>query len=378
MRHPGSCFFRATGLVSLLGACDAGHLSGSREDAPADVTGDALADASSDMTDARDASRADAGEAPAEPCFELVPSPGAPSSRWDAATFDVPAPLRLNLPLAAGAEAVISQGPDGGISHLGAQRFAWDFDVPGGTEVFAVAGGVVVDVVADSTTWGMDPSYRNLANRVILDHGRGLFSAYVHLGAGEVEVTPGQWAAAGDLLGRTGLSGQMSGPHLHFHVENAWSETRPVRFFGGSEAGCTLVPQVGDTVRVPPVAPFGDALEPSQLPADTFAEFGVDAVEGLPARIFSEGAVLTVRGVATDPDATHVHLLMLPPEGGMALGVWSFPIAADRGFVGEASPGDLGVGRYAWALAAGQVDSARVTRSVRCVVVPADAGVAGL
>ena len=113
------------------------------------------------------------------------------------------------------------------------------------------------------------------------------------------------------------------------------------------------------------------------MPPDTFAEFGVDAVRGLPARVFREGEALTVGGIATDPQATHVHLLMLPPEGGMALGVWSLAIATDRSFAGEVAPGDLGLGRYAWALAAGAIDSARVTRSVRCVVVAADEDVAG-
>ena len=357
-------------FVCPLGACEDGGLAGL--DAGLDASPEAALDAA--LHDGDDATL---DSAPPEACPELIPAADAPARRWLAPDATSPVPLRLNLPLAEGAEAVISQGPDGLLTHTGEQRFAWDFDVPVGTPVFAAAGGVVVDAVTDTTDWGMDPAWRNLANRVLIDHGRGLFSAYVHLGAGEVEVSPGQWVTAGDLLGHTGLSGQMSGPHLHFHVENVWSETLPARFFAGAAPGCTLAPETGDTVRVPPLAPFGDALEASSLPPDTFAEFGVDAVTGLPARVFREGEALTLGGIATDPEATHVHLLMLPPEGGWALGVWSFPITADRRFGGEVAPGDLGVGRYAWALASGTEDSARVTRSVRCVVVSADEDVAG-
>jgi hypothetical protein len=371
-------------LATLLAACEAAEGPLGAPDDLGDATGDAAPDAAGDGTgDAAagdDASDGGDAEDAAEdvPCPAFLPAPGAAPSLWpDGERVAGVVPLRLNLPLPPGLSVTVSQGPDGLFSHTGEQRFAWDFDVPLGTAVHAAAGGIVVDVVSGETASGVDPSLRNRANRVILDHGRGLFSAYVHLGAGEVVVSPGARVASGALLGHTGVSGQMTGPHLHFHVENAWSETLPIAFYrpdGGSDGvggACEEAPRTGETWSVPAPVPFEEAAGPSPLPPGTFAEFGVVAVEGLPARHFVAGTTHGITGIATDPEATHVHLLVLPPEGGWALRVWSFPIAADGRFAGEVAPGEVGPGRYAWALAAGPEDSAEVTRSVRCVVVPA-------
>ena len=51
---------------------------------------------------------------------------------------------------------------------------------------------------------------------VVLDHGIGLMSLYGHLS--EIAVTPGQAAAAGTIVGRTGVSGLAGGDHLHLEV----------------------------------------------------------------------------------------------------------------------------------------------------------------
>ncbi|MDW8351133.1 MAG: LysM peptidoglycan-binding domain-containing M23 family metallopeptidase [Anaerolineae bacterium] len=53
-------------------------------------------------------------------------------------------------------------------------------------------------------------------NVVILDHGRGVFTAYCHLSKFEVE--PGQIVNVGDVIGYTGNTGRSLGPHLHFEL----------------------------------------------------------------------------------------------------------------------------------------------------------------
>ena len=49
---------------------------------------------------------------------------------------------------------------------------------------------------------------------VYVDHGVGLLTAYLHLS--EILVVPGDTVARGQLLGRVGASGRVTGPHLHW------------------------------------------------------------------------------------------------------------------------------------------------------------------
>lgn len=51
-------------------------------------------------------------------------------------------------------------------------------------------------------------------NTVIIDHGLGVFSMLAHLS--HVDVMEGQAIAAGDVVGRVGATGRVTGPHLHW------------------------------------------------------------------------------------------------------------------------------------------------------------------
>lgn len=55
-------------------------------------------------------------------------------------------------------------------------------------------------------------------NAVVIDHGNGWTSSYCHMAQGSVQVKPGDEVAAGQPLGRIGLSGLTEYPHLHFSV----------------------------------------------------------------------------------------------------------------------------------------------------------------
>ncbi|GHJ42100.1 hypothetical protein Sm713_77090 [Streptomyces sp. TS71-3] len=81
-----------------------------------------------------------------------------------------------------------------------------DFLVPTGTSVKAIAAGHVV-----SAGWGGSYGYQ-----VVVRHADGRYSQYAHLSA--ISVKSGQNVVAGQRLGRSGATGNVTGPHLHFEV----------------------------------------------------------------------------------------------------------------------------------------------------------------
>jgi murein DD-endopeptidase MepM/ murein hydrolase activator NlpD len=78
-----------------------------------------------------------------------------------------------------------------------------DFRGAEGSEVRAIAAGRVV-LAADHFFPGL---------MVIVDHGLGVYSSYMHLSAFKAEV--GQFLNPGDLIGLVGSTGRVTGPHLH-------------------------------------------------------------------------------------------------------------------------------------------------------------------
>jgi murein DD-endopeptidase MepM/ murein hydrolase activator NlpD len=81
-----------------------------------------------------------------------------------------------------------------------------DFRAAVGTPVRAGNGGVVVLA---------RPLYYE-GNCVVIDHGLGLFTLYLHLS--RIDVREGQRVATGDRLGLSGATGRVTGPHLHWAV----------------------------------------------------------------------------------------------------------------------------------------------------------------
>jgi len=62
---------------------------------------------------------------------------------------------------------------------------------------------------------------------IIIDHGGGIHSMYFHLSRISVEV--GDVVEKGDLIGLTGSSGRVTGPHLHFGIRIDGRRINPLR-----------------------------------------------------------------------------------------------------------------------------------------------------
>ena len=65
-------------------------------------------------------------------------------------------------------------------------------------------------------------------NTVIVDHGAGVFSSYLHLS--RIDVKPGQKIEKGQTVGLAGATGRATGPHLHWGVKVNSINVDPLSF----------------------------------------------------------------------------------------------------------------------------------------------------
>ncbi len=93
-----------------------------------------------------------------------------------------------------------------------------DYRAEIGTPVYAMNVGVV----------RLASSLRNYGNTVVLDHGAGVQSVYMHLK--ETRVTVGQKLEKGELLGLSGDTGYTIHPHLHLSIKIWDIAINPVGF----------------------------------------------------------------------------------------------------------------------------------------------------
>lgn len=75
--------------------------------------------------------------------------------------------------------------------------------------------GAPVQACADGQVALVDNLYFS-GNVVYINHGEGVFSAYLHLS--EAQVTPGERVRKGQIIGLVGATGRVTGPHLHLSL----------------------------------------------------------------------------------------------------------------------------------------------------------------
>ena len=96
----------------------------------------------------------------------------------------------------------------------GAYHSGVDVARPTGTPVIAPADGIVTLAAAEPFTLE--------GHLLMLDHGEGLNSAFLHLS--RIDVRIGQRVAQGETIGAIGATGRATGPHLHWGMK--WRDAR--------------------------------------------------------------------------------------------------------------------------------------------------------
>ena len=98
--------------------------------------------------------------------------------------------------------------------EAGSYHSGIDVAVPQGTRVLAPADGVVI--------LAADHPFTLEGNLLMVDHGMGLNSAFLHLS--RIVVHVGEHVQRGETIAFSGMTGRATGPHLHWSIK--WREAK--------------------------------------------------------------------------------------------------------------------------------------------------------
>ena len=130
--------------------------------------------------------------------------------------WELPSRGRLSTPF--GVRRLRNGRPAG--RHHGA-----DISAPTGEPINAPAAGVVA----------MTGSFPKYGKCVVVDHGAGVTSLYLHMS--RIDVKKGREVDKGDRLGLVGSTGASTGPHLHWGVYACGRAVQPLEFVRLTERG---------------------------------------------------------------------------------------------------------------------------------------------
>ncbi|UXC90043.1 M23 family metallopeptidase [Sphingobium sp. RSMS] len=92
----------------------------------------------------------------------------------------------------------------------------------GGVDIAGATGEPVVAPADGVVILAADRPFTLEGNLLMIDHGHGLNSAFLHLS--RIDVIPGQHVIQGQRIGAIGATGRATGPHLHWGMK--WNEAR--------------------------------------------------------------------------------------------------------------------------------------------------------
>ncbi|MDO5577003.1 MAG: M23 family metallopeptidase, partial [Fibrobacter sp.] len=118
-----------------------------------------------------------------------------------------------NLPYKKGQYYKVIQGYDGTYSHAG--KNAIDFEMPEGTEIYAIREGFVFQVVDHNSRGCASEDCLRVAHVLRIRHPDGVLASYSHIRKNGAVVKKGDYVKKGDLIGYSGNTGWSTVPHLH-------------------------------------------------------------------------------------------------------------------------------------------------------------------
>jgi murein DD-endopeptidase MepM/ murein hydrolase activator NlpD len=230
----------------------------------------------------------------------------------------------------------------GGRSHEGV-----DIIAPQGKPLYAVTAGTIWKmsyVGGGSNTLGGNSLHLKSAD------GTGTYYYYAHLVAFADGITKGSTVAAGQLLGFVGMTGNASGPHLHFEIHpNGGTAVNPYPAVKAVDAckievtapvwnGVTPPPGGPPTPGVPPTpapapsqVPSGDWISGPVSVANGFtpirpqrlvdSRIGQGVVSALAANVPVEIVAAGAAGVPANADWIHANVVAVEPAATGALAI---------------------------------------------------------
>ena len=182
------------------------------------------------------ASAAPPPAAPAAP-----PATRSDGSVGSIATADSPHSARLAAPVAPDADESAGKGAEAGNSQAfrwpvrgrviagfgpkpnGLQNDGINLAVPEGTPVKAADDGVVAYAGNELKGYG---------NLVLVRHGNGFVTAYAH--ASEIMVKRGDTVKRGQVIAKSGQTGNVTSPQLHFEIRKGATPVDPSQYLNGA------------------------------------------------------------------------------------------------------------------------------------------------